>query len=67
MGNLEQRVLRKGIDKVDSYMISLGFQSCLIGPDRKVTYCNNPRLNDISVVFSEKGRAKEVIRENSKI
>lgn len=65
MTYLEKYVLQKGINKVSDYMVGLGFKSCCVNADEhKITYHNNPMRNDITIIFSEKGRAKQVIYEN---
>lgn len=66
MTYLEKYVLQKGINKVSDYMIGLGYKSCCVCPDKhKITYHNNPMRNDVTIIFSEKGRAKQVIFEEA--
>ena len=67
MTNLEKYVLQKGQKKVDDYMAALGYKSCTIygNNNSKVTYNNHPTRSDVTIIFSEKGRAKQVIYENN--
>ena len=64
MTYLEKCVLRKSINKVSDKMIDLGYKSCCVYADEhKIIYSNNPMRNDVTIIFSEKGRAKKVIYE----
>ena len=68
MTYLEKYVLQKGVGKISDYMIELGYKKCCVcAEENKVTWHDNPVRNDVSIIFSKKGRAKQVIYEETNI
>lgn len=66
MTYLEKFVLYKGANRIAEYMATLGFRSCCCSGN-KVTYYNHPIRNDVTIIFSDKGRAKQVIYKRNKL
>ena len=66
MTYLEKFILQKGFNKISEYMIGLGYSTCktYANDNNKITFCNHPSRKDITVIFSEKGRAKQIIYED---